>query len=909
MMRFSRQLVAFGGALALTAAALGSPAVAAPTAPGQPANTQPDNALPTITPAPQQATALDGQLPVTSRAEIVTDDRTDAQALAALKKVLADHGVTRVDEVAPGAEKAAGVLRVRLGADDRTDIVAGLKDTAIGDQAEGYALRTSKDRNDKTVVLGGHDGAGQFYAVQTFRQLFTGAAGRWQIAAASVSDHPAMPLRGSIEGFYGEPWTPAERLDQMDFYGHLKANTYIYAPKDDPYHRDKWRDPYPADKLDELGTLVDRATANKVRFTFAISPGGSICYSDQADREALKTKLQAVYDLGVRSFSVPLDDISYTKWNCAGDETAYGAPGRQAAAKAQVSLLNDLQQNWVTSHADTQPLQMVPTEYGDVTDTAYKQEMRATLDPAVVVMWTGTDVVPPTVTNADADKISKLFGRQVFLWDNYPVNDFGNTSGRLLLAPYDKREAGLSEHLSGIVANPMNQPYASKVAVFGTADFAWNDRGYDAGRNLQAAMSYLAGGDEEATRALLVFGDLEHMAPTFGATPWQPQAPVLDAKVKDFWVTVEAGDTRAAIAELRAYAVQIQQAPGIIRGGAVQPGFATDAKSWLDATELWGKATVAQLDAMTAQLDGDSEKSKELSAESKKLIDQAKAIKVDPPRNSWGSVTPRIGDGVLDVFLTKVSDMVVEPITVTAPAKAVFGADGVTEVPVTVHNRYAGAVTGVTATVSADGVTAEPAVLELGDLAQGEKKQATIRLTSQGAPAAATLEVKSAVKWTGAQGAGSAEVSTPVQSTCSAEPVRPVGATADSEETTEEDTPAARAIDGDPKTFWGTSWSATEPTPPHHLVLDLGQARDVCAVRYLPRQDSTNGQIAGYEVFTSADGSNWADPVASGTLPGGTAEKWIPFAQSNARYVKLVATSEIQGRPWTTAAEVSVDAR
>ncbi|WP_206641292.1 beta-N-acetylglucosaminidase domain-containing protein [Nonomuraea polychroma] len=37
---------------------------------------------------------------------------------------------------------------------------------------------------------------------------------------------------------------------------------------------------------------------------------------------------------------------------------------------------------------------MVPTEYGDLTDTAYKQTMRATLDPAVVVMWTGTDVVP-----------------------------------------------------------------------------------------------------------------------------------------------------------------------------------------------------------------------------------------------------------------------------------------------------------------------------------------------------------------------------------------------------------------------------------------------------------------------------------------------------------------------------------
>ncbi|MFI7703878.1 beta-N-acetylglucosaminidase domain-containing protein [Nonomuraea sp. NPDC049480] len=91
------------------------------------------------------------------------------------------------------------------------------------------------------------------------------------------------------------------------------------------------------------------------------------------------------------------------------------------------------------------------------------------------------------------------------------------TSGRLLLAPYDKRESGLSAHLSGIVANPMNQPYASKVAVFGTADFTWNDKAYDARKSWPRAMAHLVGGDKAATEALLIFGDLEHLAPTFGS--------------------------------------------------------------------------------------------------------------------------------------------------------------------------------------------------------------------------------------------------------------------------------------------------------------------------------------------------------------------------------------------------------
>jgi hyaluronoglucosaminidase len=439
----------------------------------------------------------------------------------------------------------------------------------------------------------------------------------------------------------------------MDFYGDAKANTYIYAPKDDPYHRDKWRDPYPADKLAELGELVARAGANHVRFTFALSPGVSICYSDRADRDILKRKLQALYDLGARAFSIPLDDISYTRWNCAADEAAYGAAGRTAAAKAQVDLLNDLQRDFIATHEGARPLQMVPTEYGDLTDTTYKQTMRASLDPAVEVMWTGTDTVPPEITNAQAEKAAQLFGRKVFVWDNYPVNDYGNTSGRLLLAPYDKREGGLAAHLSGIVANPMNQPYASKVAVFGAADFTWNDRAYDARRSWPRAMAYLAGGDQAATAALLVFGDLEHMAPTFGGTPWQTQAPELAARVAAFWQAWDSGRRAQAIAALRPYAKAIATAPATIRGGAVQKGFADDAASWLDATELWGRAMTDLLDALQAREAGDEAKAAALLAESRDLQRQARAVRVSPPRNRWGAAQPRIGDGVLDVFLAE----------------------------------------------------------------------------------------------------------------------------------------------------------------------------------------------------------------------------------------------------------------
>ncbi|GHE60027.1 beta-N-acetylglucosaminidase [Streptomyces cellulosae] len=637
-------------ALASTLAAGAPPAGAAEAGPRAAAP------LPPVTPTPQSMSRTGDDLPVTGRVIVVADADTDVPARTRLVAELKRHGADRVDVVTPGnvPRAAAGLLTVRLGPAARPDIAEGLGDTAVPEHAEGYALRVARAGRGAQVALGGTDGAGQFYAVQTLRQLFVRSAdGGWKVTGAQAGDHPSMPLRGTIEGFYGQPWTHAERLDQMDFYGDVKANTYVYAPKDDPYHRDKWREPYPAEKLTELGELVDRATANHVRFTFAVSPGQSICYSDPADREALKAKLQALYDLGTRAFSVPLDDIDHTRWNCEADRAAYGEPGTGAVGKAQADLLNDVQRDFVATHDGTWPLQMVPTEYYNHTESAYKRALREALDPEVEVMWTGVGVVPDGITNADAGQAAKVFGRKVFVWDNYPVNDYGNTGGRLLLAPYDKREAGLSDHLSGVVANPMNQPYASKVAVFGTADFAWNDRGYDAGRNWRQALAYLAGGDRGATEALLVFADLQHLAPTFGATPWQPQAPELARRVEAFWTAWNDGDRPGAVRALRPYAAAIERAPAVIRSGSVQEGFTVDAAPWLDATELWGRAAVRMTDALAARQTGDRETSDRLLAESLELQERARAVRIDPPRNAWGAVQPKVGDGVLDAFLTQ----------------------------------------------------------------------------------------------------------------------------------------------------------------------------------------------------------------------------------------------------------------
>ncbi|CAM5283743.1 hypothetical protein GCM10010329_43400 [Streptomyces spiroverticillatus] len=632
------------------AVALGSLALVAPTAAAAPeAGAAPSTALPVVFPTPQSLTRTGSDIVVRDRVEVIVGKDTDPAARDLLVATLRAHGVRHVgvrEKLSPH-----GKLAFLLGSATRTDLARALQGTAVPDRADGYALRVGRG----SVALGGADATGQFYAVQTLKQLFRNAPkghGRVRLAAASVSDFPSMPLRGSIEGFYGPPWTQAERLDHMDFLGAVKSNTYVYAPKDDPYHRDKWREPYPADVFAQLGTLVKRATANHVRFTFAVSPGASICYSDAADTKALTAKLQAMYDLGVRTVSVPLDDISYTKWNCDADKAAFGAPGQAAAAKAQVSLLNTLQKDFVATHPGMRPLQMVPTEYGDLKDSPYKQTLRATLDTSVEVMWTGTDVVPPAITVDQAKKASELFGRKVFVWDNYPVNDFGRTAGRLLLAPYDKREPGLSDHLTGLISNPMNQEAASKPAVFTMSDFSWNDRGYDRTRSARHAALFLAGGDPRLADAVQVFVDLNHLAPTFGTTPWQPQSPVFGPRTTAFWKRY-ATDPRGAIRAFRPAVTEITRVPDTLRRSLPDKLFLSDAANWLDATKLWGSSLSYGLDALTAIGRGDAAAAERARKAMDTAASAAAKITVDPKEHhQLGRV--RLGDPCIEDFVTKV---------------------------------------------------------------------------------------------------------------------------------------------------------------------------------------------------------------------------------------------------------------
>jgi galactose oxidase len=77
--------------------------------------------------------------------------------------------------------------------------------------------------------------------------------------------------------------------------------------------------------------------------------------------------------------------------------------------------------------------------------------------------------------------------------------------------------------------------------------------------------------------------------------------------------------------------------------------------------------------------------------------------------------------------------------------------------------------------------------------------------------------------------------------------------------------------------------------------------------RYLPRQDGkTAGMLAGYSFYVSEDGVDWGQPVRTGTFFRDVVEKEVTFTGKVGSFVRFVAHSEVNGKPWTSVAEIKV---
>ena len=280
-------------------------------------------------------------------------------------------------------------------------------------------------------------------------------------------------LRGIVEGFYGVPWNYEIRADLLRFCGEYNLNSYIYAPKDDPYHRNKWRESYPDDKIKELNNLAKIANQNKVHFIFAVSPGLDLNYEGEKgeqDLQSMINKLDSMYKIGIKYFAIFFDDLD----------------GIQSGKK-QANFLNKLQNAINQKYVDANPLITVPTYYTrdsmideDGNVKAYTKEFSSLLNKNIIVLYTGDGVVCDGISDKSFQAAKNIYNRDLGIWWNYPVNDYYHINGRrnikLALGPIEKLP---KVKPNSIFYNPMEQPILSKISLGTGADYALSPRTYN----------------------------------------------------------------------------------------------------------------------------------------------------------------------------------------------------------------------------------------------------------------------------------------------------------------------------------------------------------------------------------------------------------------------------------------------
>lgn len=490
-------------------------------------------------------------------------DQADADAVRALKAKC---------QVTDGA----GGVTIVIG--ERGDAAVAEYASEIPEKAEGYLLKVEPGK----VVIAGHDGAGTFYGVQSFLQV----AAQPQVMSVTVKDWPDIVERGVVEGFYGNNWSQTDRIRQFQFYGANKMNVYIYGPKDDPYHRGRWRENYPTAQAEKMRELARVAKENKVKFVWAVHPGNDIKWN-ATDEQNVVNKLESMYALGIRSFAVFFDDIS----------------GEGTSGIKQAQLMNYVTDNFVRKHDDVDPLIICPTEYNrGWSGNTYHFELRDNMYEEVRIMWTGNSVVD-FINKSDLEWINPRIGRKAYIWLNYPVTDY---CGRhLLMGPTFGDDLNIEDMVSGYTSNPMEYAEASMVSLYSVADYTWNMGAYDSNASWERAIKYLMPERAEAFR-LFCQHNVDLGVNTHGLRRTNESTEFKGVATR-FNNGIAKGYDASLVSEMKAQFDLMVDAADVLLANTDQPELTAEITPWVQVMKHTGVRGQAVIDMYTCLNDKNPE--------------------------------------------------------------------------------------------------------------------------------------------------------------------------------------------------------------------------------------------------------------------------------------------------------------
>jgi hyaluronoglucosaminidase len=291
-----------------------------------------------------------------------------------------------------------------------------------------------------------------------------------------------------MECFYGPLWSPGARREVVRAAARHGATSYVYGPAADLRTGERWREPYTGADGMHLEGVADDVRAAGLELVWRVSPGAPLARSaamalaDGAELDTLVRRLREAVALGADRVLVAFDDIDAAV--DGGTRLAFRHDVHPLAA-AHASVLNGCARALGELGV---PMLACPTHYWGVSPSRYRSRLGELLDPDVVVCWTGPAVVATRVLAAQAEMAREQFGHDLYLWDNYPVNDWDVESAgfsndieprRLPLAPLEGREPRVADVVVGYGANLALQALAGVPALCTALDWARSPDAYD----------------------------------------------------------------------------------------------------------------------------------------------------------------------------------------------------------------------------------------------------------------------------------------------------------------------------------------------------------------------------------------------------------------------------------------------
>ena len=451
-----------------------------------------------IYPLPKNIEYLDGAMKIKQNINVVCDEAIDLPTKKRIEEIFEAKGIS----VSFSDKVRKNSTNVLLGIMD----AGGYVDSYVRDK---YELTSTNINNydsyqllikDGNIAVLGVDTDAVFYGVTSLKLILDQIEGMI-VRNLVINDYADVVTRGFIEGFYGIPWTNDNRASLMRFGSNFKMTTYIFAPKDDPYHTSKWRELYPESKLNEIAELVQIGIDTKVHFVWTAHPfmGGFSEKKYKEETKKLIAKFEQLYSIGVKQFGVLGDDVGNLDLNIV----AY--------------VMNEVSA-WGIDKGDVEDFVFCPAQYNDRNASYYDYKELNFYDSKfpdnVQIFWTGDMVLAPISAKTLANFRTKMTAKGIderrapLFWLNWPVNDYKLTTlamgeGNHLHSDLDPKD------LAGVLTNPMQEAEASKVGLFAVADYSWNIANFDAHSSWMNSFKYI---DADVKDALLILS--YHMSST-----------------------------------------------------------------------------------------------------------------------------------------------------------------------------------------------------------------------------------------------------------------------------------------------------------------------------------------------------------------------------------------------------------